>query len=206
MKNGSTGHAPSHEPVEAALMQEFASYLAHLSASFAQPLSDRLDGHERELAGRVKKLAEDIDRQRQASVAQLTTQEAELVKRLNKFADDLERQRTAAATRHAAEEAALVAKVKALADEVDRHRARVAETQDTLMGGLAKTVAPLQEAVGTSTAAFNERSGQVIGEFAATKQAVATLSDVVGKTRGAVWACVFLSLVTLAATLWLGLR
>ncbi len=206
LENSSTGHAPGHEPTEAALMQEFASYLALLTTSFAQPLSDRLDGHERDLAVRVNRLAEDLDRQRLAMVAQLTAQEADLVERLKKFADDLERQRTAAATRHEAEEAALIAKVTALASEIDRHRACVAETQGTLMGGLGTTVAPLQEAVATSTAAFNEVGSQVIEEFAATTQAVATLSGVVGKTRAAVWACVVLSLASFATTLWLGLR
>lgn len=177
MNNGSTGQTPTHEPAEAALMQEFASYLAHLASSFAQPLSDRLNGHEREITGRIKKLAEEI-----------------------------ERQRAAAAERHAADEAVLIAKVKALADEIERHRVRVLETQDTLMHGLATTVAPLQEVVGTSMAAFNERAGQVVGEFAATEHEVAMLSKVVGKTRAAVWVSVVLSLASLVTTLWIGLR
>ena len=206
MKNSSDGYTPNQEPAEAALMQEFGSYLTHLSSSFAGPLADRLNEHERELVGRIKKLADDIDHQRLSLVSQLQAHESELVKRLNKFADDLERQRVTAAARNATEEAALVAKVKGLADAVDLHRVRVAETQDALMRGLASTVAPLQETVASSTASFDERAGQVVGEFTAIKSEVATLSGAVSGTRTAVWAAVVVSLASLGVTLWFGLR
>lgn len=174
MKNGSAGgSAPHNEPAEAALMQEFASYLAQLSTSFSAPLAERMAAHESDIVGRVRKLADEIDRQRQS-----------------------------ASDRLAADEKALVAKVKALCDEVDRHSARVADSQAALAQGLATAVDPLKEAVRDST----DGTGRVVREFAAAKQAIESMTVAVSSTRSAIWACIVLSLVSFATTLWLALR
>jgi chromosome segregation ATPase len=183
-------------------MQEFASYLAQLSTSFSAPLAERIAVHEQDLVGRVRKLAEDIDRQRQSAADRLAAQESDLVKRLNKNVDAMEQYRRTAAKQLEADQETLVAKLKALCDEVDRHRARVEESQATLVQALSTAVSPLQEAVSSST----NRAGQVVGEFASTKQAVSTMTVVVGKTHAAIWACFVLSLGSFATTLWLALR
>ncbi len=147
MKNRSAREdAPEHDPAEAALMQEFASYLAQLSISFSAPLVDRMAAHESDVVGRVKKLADEIDRQRESASDQLKADGQEIV-----------------------------AKLKALCDEVGQQSARVANSQALLAQHLATAVDPLKAAVRDSAESAGRVVGEFAGAKQAIESMTVTL-------------------------------